>query len=355
MKIAIETSALTTGHKFRGTGSYLDNLKKALIKYYPDNQYLFFDKRESIPLDVDLLHYPYFDPFFLNLPLFKRHKTVVTVHDLTPIVFAKDFPPGIKGAVKWQIQKHLLAGMDAVITDSESSKNDIHKYARVQENKIEVIYLAADPDFKPVKDKLLLDNIKKKYLLPDDFVLYVGDVTVNKNLPRLTKAVRKLDLPLVLVGKALKNDQFDRGHPWNKDLVRVLNIIGDDKKIFRLGFVPISDLAVIYSLAKVFVMPSLYEGFGLPVLEAMACGCPVVTSDKGSLKEVAGEAACYADPYSIDDISSKIKQVFFDSKLREKFSVLGEKRADDFSWKQTAGRTVSVYKRVCGFSVKSKT
>src|ERR1035437_9648563 len=152
MKIAIDMSPLKTGnflqHRVRGTGFYLENLKRSLLKYYPKNEYIFFTRGEKLPKDVEVVHYPYFEPFFLTLPVFSKNKKIVTVHDLTPLVFPDHFKSGLKGNLKWQIQKLALKNADAIITDSESSKKDIVKFAGINSEKIKVVYLAAGPEFK---------------------------------------------------------------------------------------------------------------------------------------------------------------------------------------------------------------
>src|ERR1035437_837052 len=242
MKVAIDISPLETGHKVRGVGFYLDNLKNALVKYFPQNDYVFFQRGEKLPSDVQVAHFPYFEPFFLALPIYNKFKTVVTVHDLTPIVFPQAFPSGIKGKLKWQMQRFALKRASAVVTDSESSKRDIKKYAGVRENKIHVIYLAAGEQFEKLKtENLKLKEIQKRYGLPDRFVLYVGDVTWNKNLPRLIDAVQKLKVPLVMVGKSLVQEDYDKANPWNADLNRVNELVKGDNNIIRLGFVPDED------------------------------------------------------------------------------------------------------------------
>lgn len=354
MKIAIDVSPIEDtsklAHRVRGTGFYIKNLKDSLIANYPRNEYIFFNRAEEILQDVDLVHYPYFSPFFLSIPLFRQYKTVVTIHDLTPLVFSKHFPSGIKGKLKWFIQKKILESIDGIITDSYSSKKDILKFTKIQENKIHVVHLAASNHFQKIEKaeqkKKLKDAISKKYGLPDKFVLYVGDATWNKNIPRLLEAMIKINIPLVLTGQAIIQKEFDRNNPWNQDLILIQKIISDNKLIRAIGFVSDQDLVALYNCATVFTMPSLYEGFGLPVLEAMSCGCPVITTRCGSLPEIAGDAVEYVDPYNIDNISKKIVRVFEDNTLREKLIIKGFKQAKNFSWKKTSQDTINVYEKI---------
>jgi glycosyltransferase involved in cell wall biosynthesis len=263
------------------------------------------------------------------------------------VVFPQAFPSGIKGKLKWQMQRFALKRASAVITDSESSKRDIKKYAGVRENKIHVIYLAAGEQFIKLKtENVELKEARKKFGLPEKFVLYVGDVTWNKNLPRLIDAIKEAKLPLVMVGKSLVSQNYDKSSPWNADLNRVNELTKGDSNIMRLGFVSGEELVQLYNLATVFVMPSLYEGFGLPVLEAMACGCPVVTSKEGSLAEVAGDSAFYVDAYDMESIAKGIKKVFEDTNLQKELSEKGLENVKRFSWKNTASQTLKVYESV---------
>src|ERR1700757_4470940 len=151
MKIAIDVSPLQSGHKVRGVGFYLTYLKKALLKFYPEHEYSFFQKGEAISNSVDIVHYPYFDPFFLTLPFFKKYKTVVTVHDLTPLVFPEHFPAGLKGNMNWQIQRFNLRKTNGILTDSNASKRDIERIVGVSDEKVSVAYLAGSEEFKKIK------------------------------------------------------------------------------------------------------------------------------------------------------------------------------------------------------------
>lgn len=347
MKIAIDVSPLQTGHKVRGVGFYLKHLKDALEVYFPQHDYFFFTETKELHGSIDLVHYPYFDPFFVTLPLIKRYPTVVTVHDLTPLVFPQYFPAGVKGRLRWQVQKRNLQNVNRIIADSEASKKDIVSLAGIPKAKVDVAYLAAGKEFRHTKNKkTVIDELQKKYKLPDKFVLYVGDVTWNKSLPNLIKAVIKNDVPLVMVGKSLVQKDFDKLNPWNNDLTQVQTLANGHPKIFRLGFVPTNDLVTIYNMAVCFVMPSRYEGFGLPVIEAMQSGCPVITTKNGSLQEVAGEAAVYVEAEDFNSIAAGIKHVYNNESLQKELSQKGIKRAKEFSWKNTAFQTLEVYEKV---------
>ncbi len=345
MKIAIDISPLQTGHKVRGVGFYLQHLKDTLVRYYPENDYYFFTKQDEIPDNSDVVHYPYFDPFFLTLPFFQKKKTVVTVHDLTPLIFPKYFPAGMKGKLFWQIQRFNLQRSTLILTDSYASQADIVSIAGIPKRKVAVAYLAAAEEFQRIS-QTKAKYVKEKYKLPDQFVLYVGDVTWNKNLPRLVRAMKQLALPLVMVGKSLVEKNFDKTNPWNRDLVDVQQLTEDDKRIIKLGFLPTEDLVALYNSATVFVFPSLYEGFGLPILEAMQSGCPVITTKEGSLPEVAGNAAHYVDAYDVESIAKGIGEIFFSQKLQKECTDKGLEQAKKFSWQKTAEQTIATYKKV---------
>lgn len=348
MNIAILNPQIHTfSHRVRGSGFYIESLKKSLLEFDKKNNYFFPSERGQFPKDLDLIHYPYFEPFFITLPIIKKTKSVVTIHDLTPLVFPEFFPKGLRGSIKWKIQKKLLKNMDHVITDSLSSKKDILKYTGLSETKISSVYLGASDQFKKINLKSSdIERLKRKYNLPEKFAMYVGDVTWNKNLPRLVSAIKKINITLLMVGSALVQKNYDRSNPWNQDLLKVEQLSKGDKRIIFLGFVDKNDLVALYNLATVFVMPSLYEGFGLPVLEAMSCGCPVVTSKSGSLKEVGGDGVFYVDPYDVDDIANGIGEVYFNRSVAGELSEKGLLQSKKFSLKKFALETVKVYESI---------
>ncbi|MBU2577823.1 glycosyltransferase family 4 protein [Patescibacteria group bacterium] len=339
IRVGIDLSPLDDQSKYRGIGKYTERLVGALKKV-SDIELIDYSKEKN----VDLIHYPFFDFFFLTLPLFKPKKTVVTIHDCIPLAFPDQYPPGVKGRSKFLIQRTSLTNASAVITDSENSKNDIVKYLNYPTEKIHVVYLAADSSFGVVKNVKEKNEIRKKYKLPKKFVLYVGDVNYNKNLPSLIKAFSQVrdKADLVLVGKSFENKNLNEV----KEILSLIKELGLEEKVHFTGYVADADLKVIYNLASVYCLVSLYEGFGLGVLEAMSCGCPVVTSNLSSLPEAVGDSALLIDPYSIDEISKAIKKFLDSKKEREEYTKKGIKRAGLFSWRKVAEETAEVYKKV---------
>lgn len=350
MRIAIDHSPLVSthklSHKIRGTGFYTKNLIASLKKYHPENEYILFTQGEKLK-NIDLYHFPYFDPFFLTLPFLKLGKTVITIHDLTPLVFPDLFPSGMKGNIKFMIQKFLAKKADAIITDSMCSKFDIERILQISPDLVFPVLLAAGDNFK--KKVVSMEKRKEliaKFNIPEKFALYVGDATPNKNLKNLTDACLLSHIPLVIVGGAVANKEIDTSHPWNKDIIYVQEASKTSGQIFLLGFVPDDDLVNLYNIADIFVMPSLYEGFGLPVLEAATCGTPIVTSRGGSIPEVIGNAAIFFDPNNIMDMSEKIEFLFTNENEKKKYSTLALKQSEKFSWEKTARETVKVYEKI---------
>ncbi len=320
MNVAIDHSPLVSkhklAHKIRGTGFYTKNLIQALQEYHPENTYTLFTQGEKIG-NVDVFHIPYFEPFFLSLPFLKQGKTVVTIHDLTPLVFPELFPAGTKGKLKYLIQRNIVKFSDAIITDSDSSKKDIVKLLNIPSSKVFSIPLASDEIYKYLElSTTKKQDVCKKYNLPEKFALYVGDATPNKNLKRLIDASLLGNIPLVMVGSALANKIVDPDNPWNTELVYVQKKAQENKNIFLLGFLPTEDLLLLYNTATFFAFPSFYEGFGLPLLEAASCGLPILACNKSSIPEVVGDAALYVDPLDVSEIKNGMVKLLEDSRLR---------------------------------------
>ena len=351
-RIAIDVTPLTSEHQYRGIGNYTRKLVDALQKYDKNYEYLLTSKGQKIP-PCDLLHYPYFEPFYLTLPMIKQVKTVVTVHDMIPFVFADQYPRGIRGELKWQIQKKSLMGVKAIITDSENSKEDIMRFTSYPKEKIYVIPLAAGEAFRELpKDAEKLTSAKKTYHLPDTFFLYVGDVNVNKNIPRLIEAFHDVskehkDAHLVLIGRAFGNTHL----PETKEIMHIVKTLDLEKRVIRISELATDDeddLVSIYNLATCYIQPSLYEGFGIPVLEAMACGVPCLVAQTSSLPEVAGTAAVYLDPFDREDMARKMEYMLtVDAKDYDALKKRSLDQAKKFHWEKTGRETTRVYEEVC--------
>lgn len=343
MKIAFNVSPLQNDNSNRGIGSYI-NLLLASLNKLANSDFQIIEFTNEMPKNIDIVHYPFFDPFFLTLPIKKDKPTVVTVHDLIPLKFSDKFPRGIRGELKWQIQKNSLKMCQTIITDSQNSKKDINEITGINLDKITVVPLAASEDFKPINDQLILDKIQSRYHLPKKYLLYVGDVNWNKNISGLLKAYAAIgnEFKLVLVGGSfLKNSLSEV-----KEINKIIDDLGITNNIIKLGFVPDADLVAVYNLASVYIQPSFYEGFGLPVLEAMSCGCPVLSSNKSSLPEIGGNAIGYFDPENTTEMSSNLISMMEDVKLRNELRKKGLIQAKKFSWDKTAKETLKVYEKI---------
>ena len=372
MRIAIDAHSVGTG--LGGNESYATNLIEALAEIDSVNRYtLYVTRREAverfsnrwsnfsvrttlphtplirIPLTlsaelrrnpVDVLHVQFTAPPFSPGPV------VVSIHDLSFEHLPQTF--------KWRSRKQLRitvrrSAREAaqVIALSEHARNDIIATYRVSPEKVNVIPLAAPAHFSPVSDEQELQRVRQTYGIEGDYILSVGAIQPRKNLSRLVAAYSRLrwarpegKLPkLVLVGKCA----------WLYDeTLRTINELEVSNSAILTGYVPQADLPALYSGALCFVYPSYFEGFGLPPLEAMKCGAPVVVGDKTSLPEVVGDAGVLVDPFDVEDIASAIQKVITDSDLRAQLRVKGLERAKLFDWRETARQTLAVYRKAAG-------
>lgn len=340
IKVFVDDLPLKSGHAVRGIGNYTRNLVAGLTK----EKTIELVRLVDCP---DLVHYPYFDLFYHTLPIQKKFPTVVTIHDVIPLIFPKHCPPGLRGMVNHRLQRVSLKNAIAVITDSQCSKSDIVQYLHYPSNQIYVTYLAAGDKFHQIMMKSgWEDQFRKKYSLPSRFVLYASDINWNKNVISLVHACKKANMNLVIVGKWAQEDSFDRSHPENQIRCQFVDQFWCDPTIKRLGWVDEEDLIKLFNIADVYCQPSYYEGFGLQILEAMACGCPVITSNISSLPEIAGNAALLVDPYSVAAIAQGITKVLNSPTLRSTMIGRGYKQANSFSWDKTVSETVKVYRSV---------
>ncbi|MDD5074134.1 MAG: glycosyltransferase family 1 protein, partial [Candidatus Shapirobacteria bacterium] len=236
-------------------------------------------------------------------------------------------------------------GMGAIITDSQNSKEDIVRLVGYSPEKVFVVYLGVGKSFKKIKNEKVKLKVKNKYCLPERFVFYVGDVNWNKNIPGLVKACHKASFPLVIAGKQAVSQNYDRNHSENQDLVWLQKEAKADANIHLLGYVSDEDLPVLYNLASLYCQPSFYEGFGMPLVEAMACGTPVVSANTGSLPEIGQNAVLYFDPYQKGSLTQALEAVLEDSDFADKLSKRGLAQAKKFSWQKCAKDTLRVYRR----------
>src|SRR5262245_54819790 len=284
---------------------------------------------------VTLFHAPHY-----VLPALVRCRAVVTIHDCIHLMFPQYLPN--RAALTYARTSIALAARRAtrVLTVSESSKRDILRFVDTEPSKIDVIYNAYDERFgvEPLEEDVV--RVRERFQLHDEFVLYAGNVKPHKNLERLIQAFhvvrqRGLDrLKLVIIG-----DEVSK----YASLRRAVHKHQLHQHVRFFGYVPEETLAVMYRLAGVFVFPSLYEGFGLPPLEAMASGTPVVTSNVSSLPEVAGDAAILVDPHEPTAIADGIFQVLADEVMRRTLRRKGLDRARQFSWETSVARVREIY------------
>ena len=288
-------------------------------------------------LGIELFHFPSFIASLrIDIP------SVVTVHDLCFKLFPEAFSALRRPYYKFIIPQSVKR-CDSIIADSESTRNDILKHFGMGNGSVSAIHLGVDPvRFYHVADKDERASLREQYNLPEHFILYVGTLEPRKNIPRLIRAfaygVTSKGLPHHLVIAGRKGWMY--GEIFRE--VRSLNL---EKKVHFPGFVQPSQLGVLYSMARSLAYPSLYEGFGLPCLEAMSCGTPVVTSDRSSLPELIQDCGLIVDPDSVDSIAGALNKICSDDECYGDLSVRGIQRARHFSWLTTAKKTVEVYIR----------
>lgn len=371
MPIYLDVSSAV--HAKAGIGRYAESLAKALAEVLPDRLALFYNRgRDTRPVPGleglptwtiragykpwrmavwlgQLLHIgfnrliPRAELFHATehlLPPLGDLPTVLTVHDM---IF-KLFPEHQKRLNFWYLNATMplyCRRADAIITVSENSRRDIITQYGLDPSKVTVIYEAAAPEFRPAGNARV-EEVRKRYGLPERYAIHVGTIEPRKNLTGLVEALQHLRdrgtvVPLVVVGA--------RGWLYDDFFRRLEELEVSDSVLFP-GYVPVEDLPALYTGASIAAMPSFYEGFGLPVLEAMACGTPVVSSDASCLPEFGGEAAKYFDPHDLDAMAHILGEVWDDPDLREEMRTRGLRQASQFSWHKAAESTVQVYRRV---------
>jgi glycosyltransferase involved in cell wall biosynthesis len=376
VKIAVDIRRMT---EF-GIGTYIRNVVRALGRLDRQNKYIligspkkveeigplppnfhtvallepdstpkgFFQFRNTVKrLRCDLVHIPH----LFWLPRALPCQYVITVHDVLEHMYRAREHSGLRRSLHFHLTRRVLRGASRIFAVSQFTKNEIQQLFGVSPARIEVVYNAIDERFlrghATEADRQL---IAARYLVTYPFLLYAGAISPHKNLIRIIEAFSALktelekdqkvsDLKLIIIGDDLS------GHP---DLRRTVIKSGVQNDVRFLGFVPIEVLRIFYDAAKIFVFPSLYEGFGLPPLEAMAHGTPVVTSNTSSLPEVTGQAAVLVNPENVFEIMHALHRVLVDQSLREKLKQRGQEQSKRFSWDSSVRRILAVYEEVAG-------
>jgi glycosyltransferase involved in cell wall biosynthesis len=371
MPIYIDVSSAV--HAKAGIGRYASSLARALASLQPGRLALFYNRGKHTHLPAGLESLPArtiragykpwrmavwlgqlagvgFDRLVSDAELFHATEhlllplrgvpTVLTVHDM---IF-KLFPQYQKRLNFWYLNATMplyCRRADAIVTVSESSKRDIVTHYGLDPAKVTVIYEGASPEFVPAPPAAV-EKVRRGYGLPDRFLLHVGTIEPRKNLTRLVEALQQLRdegvaIPLVVAG----------GKGWlYDDFFRRLEELPVRDDVHFPGYIPADDLPMLYNAATMVAVPSVYEGFGLPVLEAMACGTPVVCSDVSSLPEIGGGAARYFDPYDVERMVEAIRAVWTDADLQAEMGQRGLEQAAKFSWERAAQETLIVYGRI---------
>jgi len=276
-----------------------------------------------------------------TIPLFAPCRRVVTFHDMTFFLFPEKHLL-IKKLFFRLIIPFSAQKADRLIADSKNTKNDMEKILRISPRKIDVVYGTIDPIYRPVEDIDEVTKIKNKYRIQNKFILYVGTLEPRKNIVSLIRAYHKLisqkciKHQLVLVGK--------KGWGY-QEIFKTVKNLNLKKKIIFTGYVSKSELVFLYNAADFFVYPSFYEGFGIPPLEALACGTPTIASNISSIPEVVGDAGILVNPHSIEELCRAMHEILINEKLRQELREKGLKRAKDFSEERLAKNTIESYKK----------
>jgi len=365
MKIAFDLRRI----KNPGIGRYMKCLVEAVVESAPEHDYLlilppgeeeavvcsgsnvekitpslkYYSLREQVDLPrilrrkkIDLLHSPHF-----NIPLIRVCPTVVTIHDVIYLACREDLPSFVGRMYYRAMMAAAVRRADRIITDSEYSKRDIQRFFKAEDDRLDVIYPGVDQSIRKNVDSVKLCEVKSRLGIVSPYLIYTGIYKLRKNHAGLLQAFKTFvdrggHAQLVIAGPMEDGEEMLR---------RLAQVLGVADRVVFTGFVEDGDLPALYSGASVYACPSLYEGFGFTVLEAMACGVPVVCSRESSLPEVAGSAALYADARNPQEFGNALYQAFCDQALRAMLVNKGTNNLQRFQWKHAAERTLAVYEK----------
>ena len=289
---------------------------------------------------VDLMYFPATYSFF---PVWGCKRVVVTMHDTLALAHPEWVFPNGKGRLAWKLKEHAaVRSADRIVTVSEAARGDLIEWFRLDPGRVRVVSEGPDAAFQPTAPGPESDAILRKYGIKPGarFLLYVGGLSPHKNLPRLIEASAQLpeDVALILVG-----DMGDVFHTHVPALREAVARFGLGDRVVFTGFVPDEELVYLYGRAYALVQPSLMEGFGLPTVEAMACGTPVLSSRAGSLPEVIGDAGAFFDPFDVDGMAHVLRAALDDPARRDRLAGLALERARRYTWAASARALLDLF------------
>lgn len=369
MKVAIDCRGINWYHG-TGIGTYTNNLLKNLLKFKTDNDYYLYwsgngykryIKENCHCIITSSKHHRFFQQYFFPSNLKSEKIDIyhipqngiglsdeidctkfVTIHDLIPYIMPETVGRGYLNKFLKEMPL-IIQNSGGILTVSEYSKQDILRFFPIEKDRIFVTPLAANEIFKPLDKKGCFDFISKKYNIKNKFALYLGGFSDRKNVYSLIEAFSKAhknlkeEFSLVILGSYRDSSQ---------KLIKLVENLNMEKHIIFAGFIPEEELPIFYNASTAFIYPSLYEGFGLPPLEAMSCGTPVISSNITSIPEVVGDSGILINPYSLNDLQNSIETLLNDEKLQENLSKKSKKRAKEFSWTKTAELTLNAYEKI---------
>lgn len=351
-----------------GIGTYTQHLLKYLLKYDRENSYHLYwcgtnyrDLLTSPNVNISIAskrHHRFFEDYFIpqnlknkeidiyhvpqngiGLSSKKSCAHISTIHDLIPYVMPETVGRGYLKKFISQMPD-IIQNSDMIITVSEFSKKDIMRIFDVEEERIQVTHLAADEFFMPLDKLESKEFVKNNYDIKDDFILYLGGFSPRKNVKSILVAFSRIyknlskNYKIVIVGPSKDEHSY---------LMKLCESLGIKDYVQFTGYVPYEHLPYFYNACSVFAYPSLYEGFGLPPLEAMSCRTPVITSNVSSIPEVVGDGAILINPFDTEELKTALERVLEDDNLRNELSHMGYIRSKEFSWDRTAAKTLNIY------------